>query len=394
MPSSEGTIPSSPAPAVFSDEVTRSATPPSSPPGFPWEQQDVATDQQRQSKPPANSAFSMLGKRKVLEDVSENARPAKKVASSSKSRQAKGLSQMQISLGQAVQKKCRTCGMEYVPSSSEDRKLHDKYHKQNVEGYDVGKDFVMKTDFRSVFDGVKDGDRICALDCFDSHHRKQRGQAALEIVQRELGAVEISKQQLWDENHCKDVTTFDPTYRALLYIRGTKCIGLLLVQKITEAYHVIEPAMVQTLDEQTDQGQQLNIRGALATLQAKQEAAKQHLRQPIELSEVHTAQLGISRIWTSSMHRKKDIAITLLDTAVKDLNKRAGYSKALKKRERSISSWAKLPPEYRENWPKFSPVLMGLERRDAVAFSQPTEAGIRLARRWFGKAYGWNVYVD
>ena len=94
------------------------------------------------------------------------------------------------------------------------------------------------------------------------------------------------------------------------------------------------------------------------------------------------------------MHRKKDIAITLLDTAVKDLNKRAGYSKALNKPEQSSESWAKLPPEFRENWPKFSPVLMGLKSRDAVAFSQPTEAGIRLARRWFRKAYGWKVYVD
>jgi len=32
--------------------------------------------------------------------------------------------------------------------------------------------------------------------------------------------------------------------------------------------------------------------------------------------------------------------------------------------------------------------------KEAVAFSQPTEAGARLARRWFGKLYGWGVYVE
>jgi hypothetical protein len=32
--------------------------------------------------------------------------------------------------------------------------------------------------------------------------------------------------------------------------------------------------------------------------------------------------------------------------------------------------------------------------KDQVAFSQPTDAGARLARKWTGKKYGWLVYID
>jgi N-acetyltransferase len=30
--------------------------------------------------------------------------------------------------------------------------------------------------------------------------------------------------------------------------------------------------------------------------------------------------------------------------------------------------------------------------KDHVAFSQPTEVGAKLARKWTGKKYGWLVY--
>jgi N-acetyltransferase len=31
---------------------------------------------------------------------------------------------------------------------------------------------------------------------------------------------------------------------------------------------------------------------------------------------------------------------------------------------------------------------------EMIAFSQPTESGARLARKWFGKESGWHVYAE
>jgi hypothetical protein len=38
--------------------------------------------------------------------------------------------------------------------------------------------------------------------------------------------------------------------------------------------------------------------------------------------------------------------------------------------------------------------MKSIERREQVAFSQPTAAGTKLARKWMGKMSGWSVYVD
>jgi hypothetical protein len=32
--------------------------------------------------------------------------------------------------------------------------------------------------------------------------------------------------------------------------------------------------------------------------------------------------------------------------------------------------------------------------KERVAFSQPTESGGNLARKWFGRQSGWHVYID
>jgi N-acetyltransferase len=66
--------------------------------------------------------------------------------------------------------------------------------------------------------------------------------------------------------------------------------------------------------------------------------------------------MGISRIWVSKCARKQGIAKRLLRFAAK----------------RFI---------YHFNIPK-----------EQIAFSQPTESGTRLARKWFGKESGWLVY--
>ena len=46
------------------------------------------------------------------------------------------LIQMQLDLVGELRKKCKTCGMEYIPSNSEDATLHRKFHAMNVGGVD------------------------------------------------------------------------------------------------------------------------------------------------------------------------------------------------------------------------------------------------------------------
>jgi N-acetyltransferase len=305
---------------------------------------------------------------------------------------------MQISLGQEVQKKCKTCGMEYIQSSAEDRKLHDKYHKQNTEGYDVGKDFVQKARPHSTFEGVRKGDKICQLICFDRPARKKRGQAALEVVQRELGAVEIPEKAIWDPNECSSHT--DADYDAYLYIRGTKCIGVLLTQRIKEAYMVMEPVDSYTHLEEPQESKQKSGCSARDALRARQEVEAKRLeelsKRPIELSKDTTpAIFGISRIWTSATHRHSGIGSMLLDTAF------AAHNARMAERARVDTEMRAQRDMHNENHERLErqvnhlmPPVPRLESKDDVAFSQPTEAGTRLARRWFGKMFGWKVYVD
>ncbi|KAK1069233.1 hypothetical protein LTR74_005040 [Friedmanniomyces endolithicus] len=374
--------------ALFSDEPS---SPPSSPPGFPWDQQ-TAPDKANPAPLPAISAFSVLGKRKALADVVDNVRPAKKAANASTKLESERLAQMQINLGQEVQRKCKACGMEYVTSSAEDRELHDKYHKQTVEGYDVGRDFVQRARERTVFDGVNGKDRVCAIDCFDKPARKRRALAVLEIVQRELGAVAIPEKELWDAKSSGTVGLSEPKFTIYMYIRGTKCVGFLLTESITSARRVLRTAQrARRTESSTPRG------GALSSLRARKQAAEDTAReaanQPIELSDTsHPAKMGISRIWTSPHHRHQNIASTLLDTAVLHHNQRAArHEKAgaaeMPRPEHTRSVVTAVSDETLEPLQR----LMG---KEDVAFSAPTGAGARLARPWFGMLYGWGVYVD
>ncbi|KAK3630832.1 hypothetical protein LTR56_017249 [Elasticomyces elasticus] len=374
--------------ALFSDGLDP-LSPPSSPPGFPWEQQ-TTRDDSRPASPAAMTAFSVLGKRKALADVPDNARPTKKAAKAFAKSNGKPLAQMQINLGQEVQKQCKDCGMEYVASSAEDRKLHDKFHKQSTEGYDVGKDFVHKVRSHMLFPGAKDTDRICAIDCYDKHHIKQRAKAVLEIVQRELGAVALPENIIWDP-HARGAMrpSRQAQFKSYLYMRGTKCVGFLLIEYIDAARCVVAPNIVPAKQESDNES-----RSALSLLKARKlaaaEAAREAANRPIQLAEEsHPAVMGISRIWTSPHHRHQDIATTLLDTAV--LHHNQHHEAHMELRPGNIESGPL--PDLRESLNELNKRIC-LRGKEDVAFSQPTEAGARLARRWFGKLYGWSVYTD
>ncbi len=288
--------------------------------------------------------------------------------------------------------------MSYVPSSDEDRKLHTKYHKQNTEGYDMGKDFVSKARPYSVYPGADHTGWACAIDCHDKWGRKGKAQGVMAVVQREMGAVEIPEDEIWDLKKADPRLCFDPIWRTYLYVKGGKCVGFLLVQAIEEAFGVEEPvdelpSMAKTAAVKTGE----TASTALASLKARQQAATERnerlSKRPLQLSKhTHPAKLGIARIWTSPTHRGQNIATTLLDAAIEHWNDQVRLTKEGKERVRREST---LPPESRRIMDELAgPPRERIESKDEVAFSQLTEAGRRLATRWFGKGWGWGVYMD
>ena len=246
--------------------------------------------------------------------------------------------------------------MNYIPSDQEDAALHKKFHAINAGGVDLPKAFVSYVGANKLWSG-EGGSFVVALDRKDSLAARNVARKALDVVNAELSAVGIGNEQLWSQMEVDDtdrgrkkirlVGSFTPIneppvksllcdrFKVYLYVRGGKCVGLCLAERITVASRVIEA-------------------GDAAQMQRKADAS---ISSSISVSDHREpAILGISRIWTSSIHRKGGIARVLLDCAADTF-------------------------------------VYGIRvNKELVAFSQPTESGGLLARRWFGEEYGWHVY--
>ncbi|KAI9814307.1 MAG: hypothetical protein M1832_005947 [Thelocarpon impressellum] len=275
----------------------------------------------------------------------------------------KRLTQMKIDLGQDVRKTCPTCGMEHTPSNAEDVALHKSYHKMNVGGVDLGKSLARSLESGKVWSA--DATVASSLSCFvgvvdrrSSLAERNKARQVLDVANTEMAAVEIrGATARWSpasgardqasgphgeptpaaEEPDRDEADRSKTY---LYVRGDKCVGLCLAEKITGAYRVLETT---ARGERSTASQEIASRSSSVAIGAERQASL----------------LGISRIWTSHAHRRQGIALTLLECARTDF-------------------------VYGMTLPK-----------SMVAFSQPTESGGLLARRWFGESQGgWRVYVD
>lgn len=199
--------------------------------------------------------------------------------------------------------------------------------------------------------------------------------AVLEVVQSELGAVEIAHDLLWslcragrpDSNTrvlgeeivgMSDQSSSCERYKVYLYVHGLRCVGLCLVERIDKAYQVVDPAVAAKADSGEGDGPGNNTSESRSQPQDKARE-EVDLDAPVTVADTSdVACMGISRIWVSSSFRKQGVATTLLDVACK-----------------TFVPLKHLPKEM-------------------VAFSQPTQSGARLARRWFGREHGWHVYTD
>ncbi|KAF2018499.1 hypothetical protein BU24DRAFT_421482 [Aaosphaeria arxii CBS 175.79] len=337
-------------PVIFSDGSARS-TPPSSP-------------QPPYSSPPINtrrSKFSFMKRRPGPTSVA-------KVPLSTRSDNVPGVSQppakkvrmvqMQLDLVGDLRKTCKMCGMEYIPSNADDAALHRKFHAMNVGGVDFAKPFVDRLRKNQIWSGV-DRSFIAVVGRKDTVAMRNKAVEVLKVVDTELGAVNIAEETLWGQiSTCSNTLeaeeaevnaeqqrrsqrrdrSMSDRYKVYLYVRGQKCVGACLAERIQEAYPV--------LGHETS-GDAVEM--SATKVQSSSISMDTH---PVP------AILGISRIWTSTMQRKAGVATRLLDSAREDFLYGMTVEKAM------------------------------------VAFTQPTESGGQLARRWFGQDAGWHVYVD
>lgn len=247
------------------------------------------------------------------------------------------LTQMTIDLGQALQTTCRACGMSYHPSTPDDDALHKRFHAKSVGGVDFAlkppKSHVVWRGSGECKGGGEGDSHVLVVGRSATSAEKRKAKEVLEVVDSELGAAEIGEADLW-----ADGDDGGDRFKVYLYIRGRKCIGLCLAERITKAYRVLDDRLPRV------------GRGCSSSVSVSDTP------QP--------ALLGISRIWTCSSHRRQGIAARLLDCA----------------RDTFIYG-------------------MHLEK-SMVAFSQPTESGGGLARNWFcanppvETKEGWAVYVE
>ncbi|KAF2838599.1 hypothetical protein M501DRAFT_1016692 [Patellaria atrata CBS 101060] len=339
--------------SICSDPVCPNSTPPSSPPT------KVALPAIPQKKRPAFS-FSQWKKDATMvarEPLTEMITNMQSATIPLKKKRKKTLTQMRIDLGGEIRKTCKVCSMEYIPSTAEDAALHKKFHAMNVGGIDLTKPFVDQIRTSKIWSG-DDGAFVIAVSRKDTQASRNKVRKILEVVNKELGAVDIEDDKLWsqisamadcnktkrnvqrDRGTNSDLKIPCPRYdrfKAYLYIQGGKCTGLCLAERISKARRVLESKENTAVEY-----------GSTDTISSSISASNGAV----------TSMLGISRIWTSSSHRRKGIANILLDCAAANF-------------------------------------LYGMRiPKDMIAFSQPTESGGKLAQKWFGKKSGWHVYVD
>lgn len=247
---------------------------------------------------------------------------------------------MTLDLGQKTQRKCKICGMEYRPSSPEDAALHKKYHAQNVGGIDLGKKFVDSIFVNQKVWSGSLGEMIIVVNRSAEARKRRVVESVLDVVEKELGGVGIDREELWTEvsgtSNTDSMAKCD-RYKAYLYIRGYKCVGVCLTERIRKAFEV------QVSDtEKAKVTPQPETRSSSITISAGSKPAT----------------LGVSRIWTSTFARGNGVARRMLDSSLDNF-------------------------------------VYGMKvSKDMVAFSQPTESGGNLARSWFGKESGWLVYNE
>lgn len=273
----------------------------------------------------------------------------------------KPLTQTRLDFGQSLAPvTCPSpdCTMTYTPSDESDTTLHNMYHNRHNSGIELGKPFL-KSAMKWCYEVPSIPGSVVVVDRKISLPSRKVVQKVLEVVNKELGSVDISEEDLWSQRTVPgdaDESRKCDRYKAFLHVIDGKCVAIALAERVSKCYRVL-PASTDAPTDKMDLD--VNAGGAPAKENPQYPLTNTVEHHSLNLSkEMHTAVVGVSRIWTSKTFRRKGIANNLLDCVVNQF-------------------------------------IYGMEiNREEVAFSQPTDAGANLAKAWFDEPAGWGVYVE
>ncbi|RVX75516.1 hypothetical protein B0A52_00869 [Exophiala mesophila] len=278
---------------------------------------------------------------------------------------------------------CPQCQMSYSPSVAEDIQLHTMYHHRDSSGIELGKAFL-KSAMRWCYQVPNISGSVVVVDRKIALPGRRSVQKALEIINKELGSVDIKEEELWSQRAPDGKNEEDALlnkkcdrYKVFLHIIDEKCVGICLAERISKAHRVIpnESVSGETIPLNGHYRPEAPVTPAPTEIheeETKQVPAKPQIPTPVASptcaaftpssinisEETYPAVVGVSRIWTSRAFRHKGIASNLLECVMNQF-------------------------------------IYGMEiEREQVAFSQPTESGAALARAWCGEPYGWAVYRE
>lgn len=298
---------------------------------------------------------------------------------------SRSLTQTVLDFGQSLQPvTCTQCQMSYTPSVAEDAQLHTMFHNRHSQGIELGKPFL-KSAMKWCYEVPHIPGSVVVVDRKISLPGRRVVQRVLEVVNKELGSVDISETDLWSQKSLDEGETDEhfkkvDRYKVFLHVVDGRCVGVCLAERISKSYRVMAstssvklPSIANkasTTDEKeasdddpatsiptpTSSSPNLFVpENEAASASGSNSASSADLDLATEPS---SAVVGVSRIWTSAKFRRKGIAQNLLECVATQF-------------------------------------IYGLEiEKDEVAFSQPTEMGVRLARGWFGAENGWGVYME
>ena len=341
---------------LFSDAVQSTAdsdlsSPPSSPPARllspkPAPRRRIFSSLKRKH---SNNDVSACGNEEQvpLSAIAHNARKIPQLGKNSVRKQ------MRIDLGENPRKTCAQCGMEYVPTNSEDAALHHDFHHMDSTGIEVGPVLMRDPATRLIApkkSTLGHNEAVLMVDRRSSTTTRKKIKKILDIVNTELSAAQIDDESLWGsvdsgsrisskrKTRSEPADSVEAQFKAFIYLAGDRCIGVCLIQRISFGYKVVEPSVEEC---------------KLMDNSARAQSSSISISNTPEV-----ALLGVMRIWTSRSFRRRGIAETLLDCARRHF-------------------------------------FYGLEvTKDLVAFSQPTESGAKLAKRWYGLETGWHIFKD
>lgn len=252
------------------------------------------------------------------------------------------LTQLTLDLGPPPRRHCPICNMHYTPSHPPDAALHAKFHAATLAPLAIPPSLLPASSILSL-------DRRAPAPAKALAHR------LLAHAEAELGAPPTAPAFLWSQLENSAGQRLD-RHRLFVAVRDARCAGVCLARKIQRA-RVVRPTRGMLTPPPSSPLAEDRVEAAAAEIEAAAEAstAEEGVEKPAGMVPAY---MGIARIWVAREARGQGVAVEMLEEA----RRRFALGRTLRKEE--------------------------------VAFSAPTESGLRLARRWYGKEDGWLVYEE